>query len=76
MDGAFHWQQLLRAGLRGLGLTPEQFWSLTPAELKLMLGDDSGIRPLGRSRLEEMMRAFPDGRAGASRTARKETSDE
>lgn len=71
MDGDFHWQHLLRAGLRGLGLTPEQFWALTPAELTLMLGEDSGIRPLGRSRLEEMMRAFPDVRAGASEDGAK-----
>ena len=28
----------MRAGLKGLGLTPADFWALTPAELQLMLG--------------------------------------
>lgn len=59
MDG-FDWPTLMRAGLRGLGLRPWEFWALTPAELRLMLGQDSGNQPMGRSRLDELIAAFPD----------------
>ncbi|WP_405117489.1 rcc01693 family protein [Phaeobacter sp. BS23] len=41
-------------------LTPDQFWRLTPAELRLMLGQDTGAVPLGRSGLDQLMQAFPD----------------
>ena len=54
------WPALMRAGLAGLRLHPRDFWQLTPAELQLMLGDPGQAAPVGRSRLEEMMRAFPD----------------
>lgn len=55
------WAGLLRAGLRGLGLRPDQFWALTPAELLMMLGaDQPGNAPMARARLEELSRAFPD----------------
>lgn len=60
----FDWPVLLRAGLRGLGLAPRDFWALTPAELRLMLGEDSGAAPLGRARLDELMRAYPDPSKG------------
>ncbi|MEI4469836.1 rcc01693 family protein [Frigidibacter sp. MR17.24] len=58
------WPGMLRAALGGLRLRPEEFWALTPLELALMLGL-SGSGGLGRGRLEEMMRAWPDadGRA-------------
>jgi uncharacterized phage protein (TIGR02216 family) len=46
--------------MAGLGLRPEEFWKLTPAELALMLGDPAGAVPLGRARLDELRRAFPD----------------
>jgi uncharacterized phage protein (TIGR02216 family) len=46
--------------LRGLALTPEQFWSLTPAELQVLLGTGSVLEPMGRSRLEELAAAYPD----------------
>ena len=41
--GGMDWPGLLRVGigparLGGLGLTPAEFWALTPAELALMLG--------------------------------------
>ncbi len=32
----FDWPSLLRAGVRGLGLRPAEFWALTPAELHLL----------------------------------------
>lgn len=61
----FDWPVLMRAGLRGLGLSPEAFWRLTPAELALMLGEDPAregarARSLSRARLEELAAAFPD----------------
>lgn len=57
---AFDWRGLMRAGLCDLGLTPDQFWRLTPAELLIMLGLDGGPAPLSRARLEELAAAFPD----------------
>ncbi len=36
----FDWPGLMRAGMRGLGLRPAEFWALTPAELRLMLGEE------------------------------------
>ncbi|WP_347313114.1 rcc01693 family protein [Defluviimonas sp. SAOS-178_SWC] len=57
---ALDWPGLLRAGLGGLGLRPEEFWRLTPAELVLMLGDPRAVAPLNRARLDELARAWPD----------------
>lgn len=57
----FDWPALMRAGVRGLGLRPDEFWRLTPVELMIMLGGDSGQAPLNRARLDELARAFPDG---------------
>jgi len=62
----FDWPVLMRAGIRGLGLRPDEFWRLTPAELTLMLGQGSGSAPLSRSRLDELARAFPDTDRGLS----------
>ncbi|WP_460273367.1 rcc01693 family protein [Celeribacter sp. ULVN23_4] len=64
-SGGFEWPALMRLGIKGLGLKPAEFWALTPAELLLMLGAGSGTAPMGRARLEELAKAFPDGRAGA-----------
>ena len=63
----FDWASLLRAGLAGLHLTPDQFWTLTPAELKLMLGVGDS-QALQRSGLEALMQAFPDDGAASSQT--------
>ncbi|MDU8911067.1 rcc01693 family protein [Aestuariicoccus sp. MJ-SS9] len=57
---AFDWPVLMRAGLRDLGLRPEEFWALTPAEFQLMLGDATGAQPMARVRLDELIAAFPD----------------
>ena len=54
------WPALMRAGMRGLGLRPAEFWALTPAELMLMLGLDGGPASMGRARLAELSAAFPD----------------
>lgn len=56
----FDWPTLMRAGMRGLGLRPQEFWDLTPAELQLLLGEGEGATPMGRLRLDELMSAFPD----------------
>lgn len=66
-DNGFDWPGLMRLGLRGLGLQPGEFWALTPAELRIMLGRESGSPPLGRARLEELAQAFPDNRREARR---------
>ncbi len=62
----FDWPALLHAGLRGLGLRPAEYWALTPAELRVMLGEARGARPMGRARLEELIAAFPDAAEGDS----------
>ncbi|WP_420567557.1 rcc01693 family protein [Thalassovita sp.] len=56
----FDWPTLMRAGLRGLGLSPAEFWRLTPAELQLLLGASPGNAPLARARLDELLAAYPD----------------
>nr|WP_309502549.1 rcc01693 family protein [uncultured Roseovarius sp.] len=62
----FDWPTLMQAGLHGLGLKPDEFWALTPAELRLMLGEAKGQRPMLRSGLEALMRAYPDGNGDLS----------
>lgn len=57
---SFDWPALMRAGMHRLGLRPAEFWSLTPAELLLMLGEGTGSAPLNRARLDELSRAYPD----------------
>ena len=52
------WSSLLRLGVQGLGLRPDQFWRLTPMELRLMLGDVAD--PFTRARLEQLAAAYPD----------------
>lgn len=61
---AFDWPALMRAGIRGLGLAPCEFWDLTPAELQVLLGEGSGGQPMGRARLDQLMAAFPDQKEG------------
>ncbi len=60
MSAGFDWPALMRAGLHGLGLTPEVFWSLTPAELQLMLGSKAGTAPMLSDGLAALMAAYPD----------------
>lgn len=60
MNAGFDWPGLMRAGLHGLGLTPSEFWALTPLELMVMLGREGGPAGLTRDRLNEMLAAFPD----------------
>jgi len=58
------WAALLRAGLGQLGLRPAEFWSLTPAELMLMLGRDGAARPMGRAALMALSANWPDAENG------------
>jgi len=60
----FDWPALMRAGMQGLGLRPDQFWRLTPAELGLMLGQGGGQAPMGRSGLDGLMADWPDEERG------------
>lgn len=62
MARSLDWHGLMRAGLHGLGLSPEAFWKLTPFELSLMLGVGAGeaSAPMSRSRLDELMARWPD----------------
>ena len=54
------WAGLMRAGMLGLRLTPDVFWRLSPIELRIMLGAETGATPVTRTRLEELAAAFPD----------------
>jgi uncharacterized phage protein (TIGR02216 family) len=57
---AIDWPGLMRAGLHGLGLEPDAFWQLTPAELRIMLGTEALAPPFTRARLLELEKSFPD----------------
>ena len=57
---ALDWPALLRAGLQTLRLRPREFWDLTPAELALMLGLDSTLRPMARAEFLALAARFPD----------------
>lgn len=56
---AFDWAGLMEIGINRLRLKPDEFWRLTPAELRLMVGP-AGPKPMGRERLADLMAAFPD----------------
>lgn len=58
------WPALMRAGFRGLGLRPAEFWGLTPVELRLMLGASGADAPLLKDGLEALMAAYPDKKEG------------
>lgn len=58
--GAFDWPSLMAAGMRGLGLDPGRFWSLTPAELAFLLGHGDGLMAMDRAGLDALAARFPD----------------
>ena len=60
----FDWPVLMAAGIRGLGLRPEEFWRLTPAELQLMLGEGGQGAPMRRAGLDALLAAYPDTETG------------
>jgi uncharacterized phage protein (TIGR02216 family) len=59
-DAHFDWPAMMRAGMQGLGLRPDVFWRLTPAEFLAMLGDAPEAAPMGRAGLEALIARFPD----------------
>ncbi|MEM9550007.1 MAG: rcc01693 family protein [Pseudomonadota bacterium] len=60
-QGRFDWPGLMRLGLHELRLRPDQFWALTPAELRVMLGQGpTAGGPLSRSGLDALLAAYPD----------------
>lgn len=69
-----NWPELMRAGMMQLRLRPVEFWALTPAELMMMLGHGGGQAPMGKARLADLLRAYPDAPSGAS--DERNTSDE
>lgn len=56
----FDWPGLLRAAIFGRGLSPDEFWALTPVELLTALGLEGGGAPLTRVRLNELLALYPD----------------
>jgi uncharacterized phage protein (TIGR02216 family) len=54
------WPKLMRLGLVHMGLTPEVFWGLTPAELMLMAGLAGGPAAMTRAGLSDLAERFPD----------------
>ncbi|MFW5881584.1 MAG: rcc01693 family protein [Roseicyclus sp.] len=65
----FDWPALMRAGLGDLGLAPEAFWRLSPAEFLTLLGG-AGPAPMGRSAFEALAARFPDMSGAAEGTDR------
>ena len=71
MAEGIDWQGLMRLGYGALRLSPETFWTMTPAELRLalegagLLAIGAGL-PMDRARLHSLMSAFPDGGTGHS----------
>ncbi|MCV2875608.1 phage tail assembly chaperone [Rhodobacteraceae bacterium XHP0102] len=54
----FDWPALYRVAMRDLGISPDQFWRLTPYELSLLCGGERAV--LLRGDLEALMTRFPD----------------
>ena len=54
------WPQLMRLGYVGLGLSPDRFWSLTPAELMLMAGLNRPAGAMTRAAFADLAARFPD----------------
>ncbi|MFO1208812.1 MAG: rcc01693 family protein [Amaricoccus sp.] len=54
------WPGLMRLGLVRLGLLPEVFWALTPAELMLLAGLGDGRAAMTRDGLDALAARFPD----------------
>lgn len=62
----FDWPALMRAGLYGLRLRPEEFWALTPIELQIMLGQGAAAPSLTRQGFDALLKAYPDSKEGQS----------
>ncbi len=63
--GTLDWPTLMRLGLGRLGMTPDTFWSMTPAELVLAL-EGAGVLaapgqgPMSHAALLRLMAEYPD----------------
>jgi len=62
----FDWPAVMRAGLTGLRMRPDEFWALTPAELRLMLGHGAQRTPMSRTGLAALEAAWPDRKEDTS----------
>lgn len=60
MSQGFDWPVLMRVAYQGLGLAPEAFWRLTPAEFLILLGPEPGPGAMRRSAFEALSARFPD----------------
>jgi uncharacterized phage protein (TIGR02216 family) len=61
---SFPWQDAMRLGFGTLRLSSRDFWGLTPRELAAAF-EAAGSPRMGmpdRSRLDDLMRRYPDGR--------------
>ena len=58
------WEGLMRLGLQQMGLKPIDFWALTPHELQVMAGLSTISPRMGRDRLAELVRVYPDMNGG------------
>lgn len=63
--GQIDWPGLMRLGLGGLRLTPDVFWAMSPAELRLALEGAGFLAPdrelpMDRNSLAQLMAAYPD----------------
>ncbi|GAA6179031.1 MULTISPECIES: rcc01693 family protein [unclassified Shimia] len=56
----FDWPALMAAGLRGLGLSPAEFWALTPVELAVKLGNGDVRAAMTRAGFDALLQAYPD----------------
>jgi uncharacterized phage protein (TIGR02216 family) len=68
------WRKLMRLGLVELGLAPDVFWSLTPAELMFLAGMETASgKALDRRGLEALMARYPDPDRKSREIARDRT---
>jgi len=58
------WAGLMRLGLHELRLSPREFWALTPIELLVMSGRETGATVMTRDGLAALSRLYPDDRKG------------
>lgn len=58
----FPWREAMAIGFGVLKLSSREFWSLTPRELAAAIEGltGRGEAPMGRERLKELARRFPD----------------
>ena len=61
---AFPWENAMRFGLGNLGLSPRQFWAMTPRELSLayeaIAQTNQSNTPIAHDELRGLMARFPD----------------